>query len=54
MMALAKNQYVIYSTRATMQCYQNAQAYFPTAVSYAQKMFMKLTPVVNFINILHV
>jgi hypothetical protein len=27
-----------------MKCFQNAQAYFVTAVSYARKMFMKLAP----------
>ncbi len=30
----------------TMQCFQNALAYLAAAVSYACKMFMKLTPVV--------
>ncbi len=32
---------------ATVQCFGNAPAYFATAVSYARKMFMKLTPGVN-------
>jgi hypothetical protein len=30
--------------QALLQCYQNAPAYFATAVSYTCKMFMKLTP----------
>ena len=29
---------------ALMQCFQNALAYFASAVSYECKMFMKLTP----------
>jgi hypothetical protein len=30
-----------------MQCFQNAVAYFVTAVSYARKMFVESTPVVH-------
>ncbi len=30
---------------APMQCFQNASAYFVTALSYRCKMFMKSTPV---------
>jgi hypothetical protein len=40
--------YVIYRTYATMQCFQNA---LTTAVSYARKMFVKLIPESNFINL---
>jgi hypothetical protein len=31
----------------TMQCFQNALAYFAAAISYRPKMFMKSTPVTN-------
>ncbi len=44
--------YVIYRTYATMQCFQNALTHFATAVSYARKMFVKLIPESNFINLL--
>jgi len=40
--------YVIYRTYATMQCFQNA---LTTAVNYARKMFVKLIPESNFINL---
>ncbi len=32
---------------APRQCFQRTLAYFATAVSYARKMFMKLTPCVG-------
>ncbi len=32
---------------AAMQCFKNAPPYFPPAVSYAHKMFIKLTPGAN-------
>jgi hypothetical protein len=34
-------------SNAAMQCFRNVLAYFVTAVNYARKMFMKLTPGVN-------
>ncbi len=37
-----------------MQCLENALAYFDTSVSYTNKIFIKSTPVVDFINILQV
>jgi len=41
--------YVIYCT--TKKYFQNALAYFATALSYGDKMFMKLTHVVNIIRL---
>jgi hypothetical protein len=35
-----------------LKCFQNEVAYFARVESYRRKMFMKLTPVVDFINIL--
>ncbi len=48
-MVLAKQAKL--SVLAAMQCFQNALAYFATAVSYVRKMFMKSTPVVNVIKL---
>jgi hypothetical protein len=36
----------------SMHCFQNALAYHAAAVSHAHKSFMKLTPVMDFMNIL--
>jgi hypothetical protein len=36
---------------APMQCLQNALAYFDTPVSYDHKMFMDLSPGVNYHNL---
>jgi hypothetical protein len=43
---------VIHCIHAPMQCFQNALAYFATGVSYACKMFIKLTPGANVIKLL--
>jgi hypothetical protein len=42
----------VQSMHASMKCFQNALAYFASAVSYVYKMFVKLTAGVNLINIL--
>ncbi len=40
---------------AFMQCFKNALAYYATTICYTDKMFMKRTPVVDFIkHFLHV
>jgi hypothetical protein len=47
----SKTGITVYCMEAPLQCLQNALAYFVTAVSYARKMCMKLTPVVNVIKL---
>ncbi len=47
----SQNKLTAHSLRE-MHYFQKALAYFATVISYTYKMFMKLTPMVNFINIL--
>jgi hypothetical protein len=42
---------VVNCMHGPMPCFQNALAYFATAVSYEGKMFMKLPPVENVLNL---
>jgi hypothetical protein len=39
------------SMLVAIQCFQNSLAYFATVIRYARKIIMKLTSVVNCINI---
>jgi hypothetical protein len=41
----------VYGMHAPMQCLQNALVYFDTALNYACKMFMILTPGANIIKL---
>ncbi len=43
---------IVHRMLSPMQCFQNAKAYLAAAVSYARKMFIKLTPMVVFMQIL--
>jgi hypothetical protein len=48
---LSKTGTSVYCMHAPMQCLQNALVYFDTALNYACKMFMILTPGANIIKL---
>ncbi len=47
-----QNKLYRHSLNALLKCFQHARGYLATAVSYAHTMFVKSTPVVDFISML--